>query len=102
MIQSSLYRALNKGFDYQILACKDFKESKLAKEVISYFKPNTKAVLFPEFRAKKNDDLRSFFEEFLQLLGGLREFYQALENKQETIIIAPISALLHPLPKKNF
>ncbi|WQX82526.1 transcription-repair coupling factor [Helicobacter pylori] len=101
MIQSSLYRALNKGFDYQILACKDFKESKLAKEVISYFKPNTKAVLFPEFRAKKNDDLRSFFEEFLQLLGGLREFYQALENTQETIIIAPISALLHPLPKKE-
>ncbi len=101
MIQSSLYRALNKGFDYQILACKDFKESELAKEVISYFKPSTKAILFPEFRAKKNDDLRSFFEEFLQLLGGLREFYQALENKQETIIIAPISALLHPLPKKE-
>ncbi len=101
MIQSSLYKALNEGFDYQILACKDFKESRLAKEVISYFKPNTKAILFPEFRAKKNDDLRSFFEEFLQLLGGLREFYQALENKQETIIIAPISALLHPLPKKE-
>ncbi|MGL2501775.1 transcription-repair coupling factor [Helicobacter pylori] len=101
MIQSSLYRALNKGFDYQILACKDFKETKLAKEVINYFKPNIKAVLFPEFRAKKNDDLRSFFEEFLQLLGGLREFYQALENKQEVIIIAPISALLHPLPKKE-
>ncbi|MGN8387339.1 transcription-repair coupling factor [Helicobacter pylori] len=101
MIQSSLYRALNKGFDYQILACKDFKESKLAKEVISYFKTNIKAILFPEFRAKKNDDLRSFFEEFLQLLGGLREFYQALENKQETIIIAPISTLLHPLPKKE-
>ncbi|MFP6133771.1 transcription-repair coupling factor [Helicobacter pylori] len=101
MIQSSLYRALNKGFDYQILACKDFKESELAKEVISYFKPNTKTILFPEFRAKKNDDLRSFFEEFLQLLGGLREFYQALENKQEAIIIAPISALLHPLPKKE-
>ncbi|MCQ2676786.1 transcription-repair coupling factor [Helicobacter pylori] len=101
MIQSNLYRALNEGFDYQILACKDFKESKLAKEVISYFKPNTKAILFPEFRAKKNDDLRSFFEEFLQLLGGLREFYQALENKQEVIIIAPISALLHPLPKKE-
>ncbi|GAA9871194.1 transcription-repair coupling factor [Helicobacter pylori] len=101
MIQSSLYGALNKGFDYQILACKDFKESELAKEVISYFKPNTKVVLFPEFRAKKNDDLRSFFEEFLQLLGGLREFYQALENKQEAIIIAPISALLHPLPKKE-
>ncbi|MGL2811033.1 transcription-repair coupling factor [Helicobacter pylori] len=101
MIQSSLYRALNEGFDYQILACKDFKESRLAKEVISYFKPNIKAVLFPEFRAKKNDDLRSFFEEFLQLLGALREFYQALENKQEVIIIAPISALLHPLPKKE-
>ncbi len=101
MIQSSLYRALNKGFDYQILACKDFKESELAKEVISYFKPNIKAILFPEFRAKKNDDLRSFFEELLQLLGGLREFYQALENKQEAIIIAPISALLHPLPKKE-
>ncbi|WP_231260820.1 transcription-repair coupling factor [Helicobacter pylori] len=101
MIQSILYRALNKGFDYQILACKDFKESELAKEVISYFKPNTKAILFPEFRAKKNDDLRSFFEEFLQLLGGLREFYQDLENKQEAIIIAPISTLLHPLPKKE-
>ncbi|MGL2733166.1 transcription-repair coupling factor [Helicobacter pylori] len=101
MIQSSLYKALNKGFDYQILACKDFKESKLAKEVINYFTPNIKAILFPEFRAKKNDDLRSFFEEFLQLLGGLREFYQALENKQEAIIIAPISALLHPLPKKE-
>ncbi|WQU99612.1 transcription-repair coupling factor [Helicobacter pylori] len=101
MIQSILYRALNKGFDHQILACKDFKESKLAKEVISYVKPHAKAILFPEFRAKKNDDLRSFFEEFLHLLGALREFYQALENKQEAIIIAPISALLHPLPKKE-
>ncbi len=101
MIQSILYRALNKGFDHQILACKDFKESELAKEVISYVRPHAKAILFPEFRAKKNDDLRSFFEEFLHLLGGLREFYQALENKQEAIIIAPISALLHPLPKKE-
>ncbi|WP_033772815.1 transcription-repair coupling factor [Helicobacter pylori] len=101
MIQSILYRALNKGFDHQILACKDFKESQLAKEVISYVKPHAKAILFPEFRAKKNDDLRSFFEEFLHLLGALREFYQALENKQEAIIIAPISALLHPLPKKE-
>ncbi len=101
MIQSILYRALNKGFDDQILACKDFKESELAKEVISYVKPHAKAILFPEFRAKKNDDLRSFFEEFLHLLGALREFYQALENKQEAIIIAPISALLHPLPKKE-
>ncbi|WP_033751849.1 transcription-repair coupling factor [Helicobacter pylori] len=101
MIQSILYRALNKGFDHQILACKDFKESQLAKEVISYVKPHIKAILFPEFRAKKNDDLRSFFEEFLHLLGALREFYQALENKQEAIIIAPISALLHPLPKKE-
>ncbi|WP_120819559.1 transcription-repair coupling factor [Helicobacter pylori] len=101
MIQSILYRALNKGFDDQILACKDFKESQLAKEVISYVKPHAKAILFPEFRAKKNDDLRSFFEEFLHLLGALREFYQALENKQEAIIIAPISALLHPLPKKE-
>ncbi len=101
MIQSILYRALNKGFDHQILACKDFKESELAKEVISYVKPHAKAILFPEFRAKKNDDLRSFFEEFLHLLGALREFYQALENKQEAIIIAPISALLHPLPKKE-
>ncbi len=101
MIQSILYRALNKGFDHQILACKDFKESELAKEVISYVKPHIKAILFPEFRAKKNDDLRSFFEEFLHLLGALREFYQALENKQEAIIIAPISALLHPLPKKE-
>ncbi|WP_033782086.1 transcription-repair coupling factor [Helicobacter pylori] len=101
MIQSILYRALNKGFDHQILACKDFKESQLAKEVISYVKPHAKAILFPEFRAKKNDDLRSFFEEFLHLLGTLREFYQALENKQEAIIIAPISALLHPLPKKE-
>ncbi len=101
MIQSILYRALNKGFDHQILACKDFKESELAKEVISYVRPHAKAILFPEFRAKKNDDLRSFFEEFLHLLGALREFYQALENKQEAIIIAPISALLHPLPKKE-
>ncbi|WP_033789280.1 transcription-repair coupling factor [Helicobacter pylori] len=101
MIQSSLYKALNEGFDYQILACKDFKESQLAKEVISYVKPHAKAILFPEFRAKKNDDLRSFFEEFLHLLGALREFYQALENKQEAIIIAPIGALLHPLPKKE-
>ncbi|AFI05782.1 transcription-repair coupling factor [Helicobacter cetorum] len=101
MIQSSLYRALNKGFDYQIIACKDLKEAELAKEVVDFFKPSVKTFLFPEFRAKKNDDLRSFFEEFLRLLGALREFYQALENKQEAMIIAPISALLHPLPKKE-
>ncbi len=89
MIQSSLYKALNEGFDYQILACKDFKESRLAKEVISYVKPNTKAILFPEFRAKKNDDLRSFFEEFLQLLGGLREFYQVLRKQARSYHYCP-------------
>lgn len=64
MIQSSLYGALNKGFDCQILACKDSKESELAKEVISYFKPNTKAILFPEFRAKKTMICVRFLKNF--------------------------------------
>ncbi|WP_104712128.1 transcription-repair coupling factor [Helicobacter cetorum] len=101
MIQSSLYYALNKGFEESIVACKDFKEAELAREVFSYFRPNAKVILFPEFRAKKGDDLRSFYEEFMGLLSALREFYQAISNKQEALIVAPISALLSPLPKKE-
>lgn len=98
MIQSSLFHALKSSFPYQILITQDDKESYLASEVARFY--GYEVFLFPDFRAKRGDDLRSYKEELLALLGALRAWYNAPKNR--ALLIAPLHSLLYPLPKADY
>lgn len=99
MIQSSLYYALKNGLKPSILIAKDYKEAQQAYEVAKFCETKTslKPILFPDFRAKMGDDMRSFVSEFSELLAKLREFYTC----NNPFVISPISTLLYPLPAKD-
>ncbi|MDO7253419.1 transcription-repair coupling factor [Helicobacter cappadocius] len=97
MIQSSLYDAFKNGFKASILITKDSMEAHQAYQVAKFCEKKTslKPILFPDFRARMGDDMRSFVSEFSELLVKLREFY----NSSNPLLISPISSLLYPLPR---
>lgn len=124
MLQASLYSALCAGFPYRILLCKDYEEALAAYHSALYAhdsaidsaqnaKPAHKdrpasaenmaratphsiprPILCKEMRLHYGDDVRSFFVEFVENLAHLRDFYA----DDDTLLIAPITSLLHPLP----
>lgn len=98
MLQASLYKQLTAGFPYRILLCKDYEEALSAYHSALYAYDCARSCLRPivcrEMRLSHGDDVRSFFVEFVENLGYLREFY-ADDN---TLLIAPIASILHPLP----
>lgn len=101
MIQSSLYAFFLQQNNTKVLIVENDKEAQSAfhlaqfcyQQGISKLKP----VVLPDFRARMGDDIRSFFEEFMQLLCGLRLFYE----NENTFLIAPVSSVLYRLPKKE-
>ena len=97
MIQSSLYDALKGSFPYSILITQDEKESFLASEVARF--RGFETVIFPDFRAQKGEDLRSYKEELSSLLSALARWYEL--PKERTLLLAPIRSILYPLPKPN-
>ncbi len=97
MIQSSLYDALKGSFPYSILITQDEKESFLASEVARF--RGFETVIFPDFRAQKGEDLRSYKEELSSLLSALARWYEL--PKERALLIAPIRSILYPLPKPN-
>ncbi|WP_181804872.1 transcription-repair coupling factor [Helicobacter mustelae] len=100
MMQANLYAHLTKKQPPQILVVEDDKEAQSAFHLAEYCYEKgiltKKPLVLPDFRAKKGEDLRSFQEEFLDLLVSLREFYA-----QDCFLIAPLSSVLYPLPKKE-
>ena len=96
MSQSALfeYFKTQKKPDLDVLICEDTKEAHELESVAKFFK--TDVVLFPDFRAGRGDDLRSFIEELHQLFSALRTYYSA---KKKPLIISPLKTLLFPLPK---
>ncbi|BCZ16749.1 Transcription-repair coupling factor [Helicobacter sp. NHP19-003] len=97
MIQASLYTALG-GFKPTILATKDRQEALEALQVWRFFSPHTPVFMLPELRAHYLDDMRAFSGEIKELLSTLGRFYAALESDPNTKLLAPLSALLNPLP----
>ena len=97
MIQSSLYDALKGSFPYSILITQDEKESFLASEVARF--RGFETVIFPDFRAQKGEDLRSYKEELSSLLSALARWYEL--PKERALLITPIRSILYPLPKPN-
>lgn len=90
----------DKVFEYfslnskQILVCDDDKEAFLCGEVTKFLGFNT--YILPDFRANFGDDLRSFYDELVQISSVLSSFYKDKSDKK--IIISPIRTLLNKLP----
>ncbi len=80
--------------DLELLICEDEKESRELADVAKFFERDV--LLFPDFRARYEDDLRPFKEEMQELFRALRR-YEAAEKKP--LVIAPLKSLLFPLPK---
>ncbi|CRF51106.1 Transcription-repair coupling factor [Helicobacter heilmannii] len=97
MIQASLYVALG-TFKPTVLATKDAKEALEALQVWRFFSPHTPVFMLPELRAHYLDDMRAFSAELKELLSTLGYFYTSLKNDPNTKLLAPLSALLNPLP----
>ncbi len=96
MSQSRLFEHFkNKNIDdLQLLICEDEKESLHLQDVAKYFKRDV--IIFPDFRARYEEDLRPFKEEMQELFRALRLYYEA---DQKPLIISPLKTLLFPLPK---
>ena len=96
MYQSHLYEQFknNKIDDLQLLICEDEKESHELADVAKFFKRDV--IVFPDFRARYEEDLRPFKEEIQELFSALRLYYEA---QCQPLIISPLKTLLFPLPK---
>ncbi len=82
--------------DLQLLICEDEKESQQLVDVAKFFKRDV--IVFPDFRARFEDDLRPFKEEMQELFSALRLYYEA---DQKPLIISPLKTLIFPLPKRE-
>ncbi len=96
MSQSRLFEQFrNRNIeDLELLICEDEKESHHLADVARFFERDV--LIFPDFRARYEDDLRPFKEELQELFKALRLYYTAA---QKPLIIAPLKTLLFPLPK---
>lgn len=101
-IQANLYSAFLDGFSSRILLCQNHEEAAKAYNLASFSRfqnlHNFEILLMPEMRANYGDDLRSFYSEFMESLALVRQFYQ----NPNTLLIAPISSLLYPMPSKKY
>lgn len=88
--------------DFRIAIFKDYEEALAAREVCRFCQ--SKDLHFPnvyllnDFCAKKGDDLRSYAFELGELLLNLAKFY----NDKNSILLAPLHSLLHPLPPQKW
>ncbi len=100
--QANLYNAFLEGFSSRILLCQNQEESTKAYNLASFARFQNlhyfEILLMPEIRANYGDDLRSFYGEFMESLALLRQFYQ----NPKTLLIAPISSLLYPMPDQKY
>ncbi len=96
MTQSRLFEQFrNRNIeDLELLICEDEKESHHLADVAQFFERDV--LIFPDFRARYEDDLRPFKEELQELFKALRLYYN---SEQKPLIIAPLKSLLFPLPK---
>ena len=98
MSQSILYEYFKTQSkqDMELLICEDSKEAYDLECVAKFF--NKDVLVFPDFRAARGDDLRSYKEELHQLFSCLRTYYKA---QTKPLVISPLKTLLFPLPKQE-
>ena len=98
MSQTRLFEYLKtaKKDSLDILVCQDAKEAASLGDVAKFFKLDH--IVFPDFRARFEDDLRPFKEELFELFSALRTYYR---SGKKPLIISPLKTLLFPLPKSE-
>jgi len=97
-MQSEIYEYfLPAAIKSDILICETEKEAKIAADAASL--AGCECFILPDFRAEFGDDLRSYFDEFVQISKVLSDFYKS--NSQKKLIVAPIHTILHKLPAKK-
>lgn len=92
-MQAKIYEFFQKDKDFQILLCRNDKESREAQQAALL--AGKTVILLPDFKAKNGDDLRSYSEEVRELSLALREFYKFKEN---SLLISPYETLEKKLP----
>ena len=77
-MQDSVFEYFSKNYK-QILVCDDDKEAFLCEQTLKFLGLNTYTL--PDFRANFGDDLRSFYDELVQISKVLSEFYKDKSDK---------------------
>lgn len=94
--QAPFFYYLEQNIAVDVLVCEDDKEAAALADVARYF--GKEVVVFPDFKAAFGDDLRVYSHELHQLFAQLKRYYDA---KSSPVVIAPLSSLLFPLPKRE-
>ncbi|WP_456449692.1 transcription-repair coupling factor [Hydrogenimonas sp.] len=97
MIEANFYEYLERGERPEILLVENDKEAVNAATVAALH--GMESVTLPDFRAKRNEDLRSWSGELFSLTDALKRYYAALERGTPVLLVAPFRTLMHPLPK---
>ncbi len=95
-MQSSCYECLKSPCE--LLITDGDKQSQVFKNVALY--RGLKPFVLPDFRAVFGDDLRSFSDEFVNLLATLNDYYH--EQSPKKILISPIRTILNDFPDAKF
>ena len=94
-MKAKFYEFLKKTEDVDFLIVENEKEAMDAADAASML--DREYILFPDFRAGYEDDLRSFKEELDALRASLFRYYT-----RPAMVIAPYKTILHPLPAKRY
>ncbi|CZE50197.1 DEAD/DEAH box helicase [Campylobacter geochelonis] len=90
-------------YEYFLKNQKDILVSKDDKEAAQFADAATLAgkevYVLPDFRAVYGDDLRSYYDELLNISKELNKFYKS--KSKNKLIISPVKTLLHKLPGKK-
>lgn len=95
-VQSSVFEFLKTDYKELILSSNE-RESEVISDVATYF--GYKTFLLPDFRAEFGEDLRSYRDEFFDLITSLKLYLDCKDSKK--LLISPIKTLLKRLPKPS-
>lgn len=97
-VQRDIYQLLTNRTNLNIFISDDFKTGFEVKQIFDYL--NIEVLLFPDFRAEKFDDLRSYKDEIFDIFIALDRYYSS-DKKDRVPLIIPKATFQHSFPSKN-
>ena len=97
-VQRDIYEFLVDKREIDIFVSEDYQTGFEVKQVFDYL--NIQALLFPDFRAEKFDDLRSYKEELFDIFISLDKYY-SFDKKNRPTLIIPKESFKNNFPSKN-
>ena len=83
-LQRDIYEFLVEKKQIQIFIAEDFQMGFSVKQIFDYL--NMDSILFPDFRAEKFDDLRSYKDELFDIFVSLDKYYSSKKGNRPTLI----------------